>query len=263
MRREGSLPLLGKRIVVTRPGPQAQGLIDRLTAAGATAVHLPVVRIVPPGDREALLRAAKGASGYDWIVFPSANAVDALLRARDELGLGLDGLAAARVAAVGAATAEAAAAWGLKADLVPGEFVSESLIDALHAQGVEGKRVLIPRSEEGREILVDGLRAAGARVDAVAAYRTEEAPLAAGAVRAALQGGIDGLTFASPSAVKAFRKVVERAGLPWPPAAPAFCIGPVTAEEAERQGVDVAGIAHPHTSEGLLQAVLSHFGKGG
>lgn len=262
MTEEGS-PLAGRRVVVTRPRAQAQGLVDGLKAAGAHPVLLPVVRIAPPKERKALMDAAREAAEYDWIVFTSANSVEALLRSRNELGLPLSGLAKVKVAAVGASTAEVAGRWGVRVDLLPEEFASDSLVEALAREGIRGMRVLIPRSEQGRAPLAAGLRAAGAEVNEVVAYRTVEAPLESGAVRRALGGGVDALTFTSPSTVKAFRSVHERAGLPWPPSAPAFCIGHVTGEEAEHQGLRVAGIARPYTVAGLLQAVVSHFRNGG
>lgn len=260
---EGRKPLAGKRIVVTRPSVQALSLERALAGAGAAVVLLPVIRIAPPRDSAALRRAAAGAAAYDWIAFTSINSVAALRRAREELGLGLRGLSGVMVAAVGEATAEAAAAWGLRAALVPAEFTSEALARALVKRGIAGQRVLIPRSEQGRTYLADALRAAGAEVDEVAAYRTEEAPLPPGALRAAFEGRADALAFASPSAVKALGRACARAGLPWPWSAPAICIGPVTAQEARRQGLAVAAVARPHTAAGLFEAIATHFGKGG
>lgn len=255
--------MVGKRVVVTRPAAQSGSLERALARAGAVAIRLPVIRVAPPRDPRALHRAAGCAAAYDWIAFTSANSVDAFMRARQELGLDLRGLGGVKVAAVGQATAEAAAAWDLRADLVPGEFTGEALAQALVKEGISGRRVLIPRSEQGRVSLAEALRAAGAEVDEVAAYRIEEAPLPPPEVREALEGGVDALTFASPSAVKGFRRASEGAGFPWPWSAPAFCIGPVTAEEARRQGLAVAAIARPHTAAGLFEAIATHFGKGG
>lgn len=257
------LPLAGRRIVVTRPRAQAGRLVDGLRAAGAEPVLLPVVRIAPPTHPAALMAAAQEAAEYDWIVFTSVNSVEALLGSRRELGLHPGELEQVKVAAIGVPTAEAAAAWGVGVDLVPGEFASGALVEALEREGLRGLRVLIPRSEQGRAPLAAALRAAGAEVNEVKAYQTKEAPLEPDRVREALAGGVDGLTFTSPSTVTGFRSAHGRAGLRWPPSAPAFCIGRVTGEAAERQGLRVAGIARPHTVEGLLEAVTSHFRNGG
>ena len=74
-------PLFGKRVLVTRPRDQAAELVDRLTALGAEAIEAPMIRIAPPEDPDPLLRAAASVDTFDWIVFTSANAVDAFMTA--------------------------------------------------------------------------------------------------------------------------------------------------------------------------------------
>ena len=133
-------PLFGKRVVVTRARDQASGLKSRLLDLGAAVVELPTIVIDDPIDGgDALRRAAHQASSYDWIVLTSANGADRLLRclhdARD--------LGGVRVAAIGPGTAEVLAKANIRADLVPGHYIAESLLDEFPAPGPNGGRVLL------------------------------------------------------------------------------------------------------------------------
>jgi uroporphyrinogen III methyltransferase/synthase len=248
-------PLAGRRIVVTRARAQASDLVGRLTALGADVVCAPVIRIEPAADLAPLRRALAALSTYDWIVFTSANAV-AIACAEPAAYRG------AHVAAIGPATAAALEREGIAVELVPAQHVAEALAAALVARGVTGKRVLVPAAERARPVLSDTLRAAGAVVDVVAVYRTvAEAGDAATLARDLAAGGIDAVTFTASSTVEHFAALVGGAA--------ATCgrfraavIGPVTAATARELGVAAGGLieADPSTAEGLITALLRHFG---
>ena len=70
-------PLSGKRIVVTRTRKQASVLSNKLRALGAQVVELPTIRIEPPTDLREFAELVQDAHIYDWIVFTSANGVEA------------------------------------------------------------------------------------------------------------------------------------------------------------------------------------------
>jgi uroporphyrinogen-III synthase len=249
---EQSTPLKGFRIVVTRARGQARELTDRLNTLGATVIELPAIEIVPvptgPLDA-AILRL----DDYDWTVFTSANTVTIFLDRMSTLGVGVDALSQGSVAAIGSATAARLEERGVRVDFIPDAFIAESVVEGMAALGMAGRRVLLPRAEVARETLPDGLRAAGAIVDVVVAYRTKTPDDVDGdVVRSILGEGVDIVTFASPSAA---RNVVSLAGETVSGAA-IVCIGPVTADAAREAGLRVDAIAGEHSIPGLVDAIV-------
>ncbi len=217
-----SLPLEGKRILVTRASEQAGALSERLQAVGAIPVEFPVIRIMPPQDWEPLdsalgklfLADAKNLPYYAWLIFTSANGVNIFCERLLSLGFHTENMLGVRVAAIGPATAAALAHYDIPADLVPGEYIAESVAAALiedtqrREESLEGKRILLPRAAEARQVLVTGLEQAGAIVDEVAAYTTVAAAGDDEQGREVLHllqnGQIDIITFTSSSTVRNF-----------------------------------------------------------
>ena len=238
-------PLFGRRVVVTRARAQSSSLVARLRELGADVVELPTIALVDPDDGGAGLReAAGGLSTYDWVAFTSANAVERFVPLlRDARSFG-----PVRIAAIGTGTASALARHNLAADLVPGRFVAESLLEALLALGDPPGRLLLPRAAGGRDVLPDGLRRRGWVVDVVEAYRTTT-PVPSEELAQAVRGA-DAVTFTSSSTVTGYLAAV---GQRVPPVV--ACIGPVTAATARDAGLEVAVVAEEHTVEGLVRAV--------
>jgi len=238
-------PLFGRRVVVTRARAQSSSLVARLRELGADVVELPTIALVDPDDGGAGLReAAGGLSTYDWVAFTSANAVERFVPLlRDARSFG-----PVRIAAIGTGTASALARHNLAADLVPGRFVAESLLEALLALGDPPGRLLLPRAAGGRDVLPDGLRRRGWVVDVVEAYRTTT-PVPSEELAQAVRGA-DAVTFTSSSTVTGYLAAV---GQHVPPVV--ACIGPVTAATARDAGLEVAVVAEEHTVEGLVRAV--------
>ena len=243
--------LFGKRVVVTRTRQQASALSRALRDAGAEAVEVPVIDVVDPADGGAALRDAVIRLGaYDWIVVTSPNGAARLGRALDDAGLDARGFASARVAAIGPATAAALRPIGVRADLVPEQFVAESLLDAMAAASGPGRALLV-RAEVARDVLPDGLRERGWAVDVVDAYRT--VPTAVDDAQRAAIGGADVITFTSSSTVDRFVEAVGAGAVP-PVVA---CIGPVTADTARGHGLTVDIEAEVHTVPGLVEALVA------
>ena len=129
---------------------------------GAEAIEAPMIRIAPPEDPDPLLRAADDANAFDWIVFTSANAVEAFMPALLDGTRDVRSLKRPRLCCVGTGTAERLARYGIKVDLIPDEFRAEALVMALADTGsLEGQRVLLPRADIGREVIAEGLRDGG------------------------------------------------------------------------------------------------------
>lgn len=251
--------LAGRRIVVTRP-PDDGRLRCLLEAEGAAVLECPAIQIAPPSDYGPLDDALRNLAAYGWIVFTSRNGVAAVIGRMSALGMTPETLARARLAVIGPGTAEALREHGLAAALAPEEFRAEALVEAFARRDVRGVRVLLPRAAVARNVLPDGLRALGAAVDVVAAYRTAPGTPAPGALEAVRTGAIDAVTFTSSSTVRYFlrlagpdaRRILEGVFV--------ACIGPVTAETARDAGLRVGAVASTYTLAGLVDALRGALG---
>ena len=253
-----SLPLAGRRVLVTRATHQAGKLSNALRDLGLEPVEVPVLEIREPENSEALDRALRQLNTYDWLILTSANTVAALKKRARILGISLGGSAepvVPQVAAIGEATAIAAREAGLTVALVPKTYVAESLLDGLAGQ-TEGKRILLARSAIARNVIPDTLRAAGAEVDLWEAYRNFIPDSAPAELRQALTEGIDAATFTSSSSVTHLAEVAKRAGIPFPLAnVPAVSVGPVTSGTLRELDWEPAAEASPSDIPGLASAV--------
>jgi uroporphyrinogen III methyltransferase/synthase len=246
-----SKPLFGRRVVVTRARESASSLAQLLVELGARVTEVPTIRIDPPSDGGAGLDRAvaeMGQAGYEWAVFTSAHAVDALLsRVPDARRL-----AGISLAAVGPATAAALGRYRLTADLVAptGRQEAAGLLEAFPPPSGPG-RVLFPRAAAGRDTLVAGLTEAGWRVDLVEAYRTVH-PDIPERLRAEAAAA-DAICFSASSTVTGFLNACGPDSVP----PVVVCIGPVTAATARLAGLTVAATAAQASVEGLADAVVA------
>jgi uroporphyrinogen-III synthase len=243
--------LVGKRIVVTRAVHQAEELAAPLRELGADVICLPTIAILPPRDTRPLEMAASRIDQYDWIVFSSTNAVSALASY-----LGNETLPSkTSVAAVGSATREAAERLGWRVDLVPDEFVAESLVLAMARESLRNKRVLIPSAAVTRQIVLKALREAGAVVDVVEAYRNDlPAGLESEAARIFSSARKpDWLTVTSSSAVENLVKCIGTDPLQDVRIA---SIGPITSGAVRRQGLSVHAEPAEHTIPAFVEAIV-------
>lgn len=255
--RSAERPLIGKRVVVTRPNIPEDMLTTRLEGLGASVLHWPMFTIQDPEDPVPLRDALGNLDRYDWIVFSSARAVDSvfdfenLLPSRCPENL--------QVAAVGRATANVITARGWPVHLVPDTFSGESLIDLFRERGLpRGLRILFPASAIARETVPEGLRELGVKVDQVIAYEIGPTTLDAEACFADMEGGgIDAITFASPSAVNGLKDLFgsDRFDTLLKETVTAV-IGATTAQALKQYGHTPDAVADPSTLEGLAGAVV-------
>jgi uroporphyrinogen III methyltransferase/synthase len=254
------LPLFGRRVLVTRPRAAAGGLSAALRALGAEPVEIPTVRIAPAADPAALDAALDRLDAYDVLLLASARAVEALAARAAERGVTLE-RPALRVACVGPRTAEAARRHGLPVDLVPERSDGEGLARAV-ARELEprGRRFLLPRSEIGRDALPDALAAAGGTVDAVAAYRTLPEEAGRDDLNARLEtGGLDALTFTSPSTVRNFLAMLRPAAREAAGRCVVAAIGETTAAALREAGLPPQVVPERPEAEALAAALASRF----
>jgi uroporphyrinogen III methyltransferase/synthase len=252
-------PLSGKRIVVTRTRKQAGTLTSQLRALGADVFELPTIRIEPPTDLREFAELVQDAHGYDWIVFTSPNGVEAFFKIFYKLYDDAREIGAAKIAAIGPATAQRVRDFHLHVDLQPEEFVAESIVREFQKQGgVENLRILLARAEKARDVLPRGLSKLGAIVDEGFAYRTvPETRDVTGARRRLLEEGADLITFTSSSTVENFLAL----GLPWPKGMQIASIGPITSKTAIDHGLKIDIEARRHDIDGLVEAIRKFFVK--
>jgi uroporphyrinogen III methyltransferase/synthase len=247
------------RVLVTRGEGQARDVADLLHGRGGVPVLFPTVEIVPAEDPAPLDAAIASLPAFDWLLFSSANGVRHFaLRARRAIDAGLP--PRLRIGSVGPGTTRAASDEGMTVFLEAGTHTAEGLVEALSHEGVDGKRILVPRAAEGREALVEGLSALGAVVSAPVAYRTGPAEKDEAVAAAILADPPDVCTFASPSAFRNFfdlmgddaaRSVLSRSLI--------AVIGEVTARAVENRRMRVDIMPSRYTIPGMLDAIEDHF----
>ena len=197
-------PLFGKRVVVTRARDQASGLASLLEDAGAEVLEFPMIEIVQPPSFDSLDHVIDEISSYETIVFSSTNGVEAFFDRLGSSGKDSRALAGLIVAAVGSATAAALQDRGITPDIVPAQFLSVALLPLL-AEDQSGRRTAVVRALEGRNDLIEGLRARGGHVDLAIAYETKASDQFVDSLRERIaEDAIDAITFSSSSTVTNF-----------------------------------------------------------
>lgn len=255
------LPLAGRRILVTRPAAQSRGLCDRLRRLGALPVAAPTIGIASSGPGGSLDRALRNLGRYDWVVVTSPNGARACLARARALRIGARDLDRVRWAAIGPATASALRAGGITVGMTPSRYLTGAIVDEL--RGVAGRRILLPRTDAAPRTLAEALRARGAEVDEVTAYRTVVAPPRLGprVRRLIASRAVDTVLFTSASTVRGLVRLLGDRRHPLRTMTIA-CIGPVTAAAVVEAGMRPDIVADPHTVDGLITALVTAPAKG-
>jgi uroporphyrinogen III methyltransferase/synthase len=239
------------RVLVTRPRAQARDLVAALESWGARAVLFPTVEILAPRDSGPLDRAIVQLADYQWLVFTSANAVEAVF---DRLGAAPRPLCGPRIAAVGPATAAEIRRRGGRVDFVPSEFLSARLGEEL--PDVDGQRILVPQGDQAGPDLVNALIKRRGRVQVVEAYRTAPPEQPDPRDLADLAVGVDAVVFTSGSAVRHLFALLGNEGAHLAlKGAVIACIGPVTAGVARALGLEVHVEPLEHTVPAVAEAL--------
>jgi uroporphyrinogen-III synthase len=262
------LPLAGLRILVGRARHQASALSSGLRELGAVVVEIPFIEIRKPRSYEPLDSALKRLSEYDWLILTSVNGVDAVWERLRKLRLTRNHLKHLKVAAIGPATRKAIEKRGIKVDVVPEEYVAESVVESLRDQ-VERKRVLLARARVARDVIPRELRKLGAKVDVVEAYETVIPKSSRMRLRIILKDSKRRphvITFTSSSTVRNFVALLGEnlwRGRPRPQKASVVegillaSIGPVTSSTLCELGLPVDLEAKEYTIPGLIKAIAS------
>jgi uroporphyrinogen III methyltransferase/synthase len=255
------LPLFQTRIVVTRAREQAGRLSEMLREQGAYVIELPTIEIQPPEDWGPLDAAIAELESYDWVLFTSANGVRFFIERLDASGKDLRRLRG-KVCAIGPATAERLRSLHIKVDLMPEEYVAESVLNAFESQDLAGKRILLPRAKVARDVIPVELTNRGAVVNVVPAYQTV-APQESANLAAEIFGSDSKphwVTFTSSSTAANFARLcpVERLS-----GVKIASIGPVTSQTIRGLGLQVDLEPERYTMEGLVEALVRRHRKKG
>ncbi len=250
-------PLFGKKIVVTRARAQASDLAEGLAALGATVFEFPTIRIDFTRDEKFAAAIYQLAAGhFDWVVLTSVNGVDALFaelarQSHDARSF------KAKAAAIGSATAGALMKRGIVADLIPPEYVAESIVESLQKLGaIAGQKFLLARADIARSELPEGLKKLGGQVTEVEAYKTIlETEGQEDALAALDSSQIDAVTFTSASTARNFAAILgpDRLKKILSGQTKFFSIGPITSKAMSDSGIPISAEAKVHDIPGLIQ----------
>lgn len=259
-------PLAGLRILVGRARHQAGALSSRLRKLGAQVVEIPFIEIRRPRSYKPLDSTLKNLHQYDWLILTSVNGVEALWERLRKLHLTKRHLTHLKIAAIGPATRKAIEKRGIKVNVVPEEYVAESVVKSLRKQ-IAGKRVLLARAKVARDVIPRELRQLGAQVDVVEAYETVIPQSSRTRLRNILKDPKrrpDVITFTSSSTVRNFVALLGKNvwyGRPRTRKASPIdgirmaSIGPVTSSTLRALGLPVDIAAKQYTIPGLIKAI--------
>jgi uroporphyrinogen III methyltransferase/synthase len=255
-------PLFGKKVLVTRSRLQASLLREKLEQLGAIVREFPTIDIRPVSDLAQLDAAIMAIESFGWLIFTSVNGVSIFFERLFQLGRDVRALSQTKLAVIGAETRDQLRAFGLQADLMPERFTSEKLVEALTAgePDFSGRKVLLPTSEIGRDIIAQELTRRGAEAVVVPIYQNLRPEYSAKQIDAAFGDGLDLVTFTSSSTVTNLVEILTRQDRKeYLPQIKAASIGPVTSETARQHQLSLALEAEVSTIEGLVAAILNHF----
>lgn len=260
--RSGPKPLAGLRIVVGRARHQAGALSSGLRELGADVMEIPFIEIRKPRSYRPLDSALKNLHEYDWFILTSVNGVEAVWERLRKLHVAKKQLAHVQIAAIGPATKKAIEKRGARVDVVPNEYVAESVVARLYDR-IAGRRVLLARAKVARDVIPRELRKLGAKVDVVEAYETVIPRASRARLRAVLKNPKRRprvITFTSSSTVRNFLALLAEHG----PDTRAYIagvkfasIGPVTSSTLREFGLPVDIEAREYTIPGLIDAILA------
>jgi uroporphyrinogen III methyltransferase / synthase len=255
-----TLPLFGKNVVITRPEEQSEGFRELLLEQGANPIPIPVIKTFPPESWDLLDIAINRLDSYYGLIFTSVNGVRYFIERLHFLDKDIRELKGVRLYAIGPKTAKAVKDLGIKVDVVPENYVAESLLESIGKEPLDGKRFLLPRATVARETLPDELRNKGAEIDVAPAYQTLPPQEVDSEILEKIKAGeIDVITFTASSTVDNFVSLVGHNSLSALKDVVIACIGPITAKTAEKHGLTPTVIPEKYTVESLVLALENYY----
>ncbi len=255
------MTLSGKRVLITRSVEQAAELAALVRRAGGTPLLFPTIRLVPPEECGPMDREIARLSSFDWIVFSSANAARFFCERASRLGL-VSWPGSVHVASVGPGTTRELASYGIPAHITATRHTAEGLFEELRPAGIAGKRFLLPRAEEGREVLLEAIAGEGGEVVSVVAYRNGLAERDDDVAAEIGAHPPDVCTFASPSAFRnLFALLGEENARQMLSKSRIAVIGEVTARAVQRRDFRVDIVPETYTLKAMVDAIDAFFAE--
>jgi uroporphyrinogen III methyltransferase/synthase len=256
--KEGeTLPLAGKRILLTRARNQVKEFSRLLESYGAEVIVFPTIELAPPGDWHPLDQAIERLDTYDWVIFTSVNGVRSFTQRLQEKGKEIAALGGGEICAIGPRTQGELEKMGITVSFRPLEYRAEGVAEGLITLGIQGKKILLPRARGARKILPEALQEAGAVIDEVEAYQAVMPAKGKDSLEEILLKGIDVITFTSSSTVNNFMELLsDKTAMNGVTVA---VIGPVTGETAKNYGLEPTITPSEYTIPALVEAIVRYF----
>jgi len=242
-----------KKVVITRAIEQADEIVKLFKEKEAEVILFPTIKIRPIFS-EQILKAVESLGGYEWVIFTSANGVRYFVAQIKKAGISTSVFSQVKICAIGPATASALKSFSLKPHIVPSKFIAEEVLKILKNEDIKGKRILIPRAKEARDVLPKGLQEEGALVDVVAVYETIQAEPDKKSLSQLEEAHI--FTFTSPSTVKGFFGILgEKKAKEVLLSSIVASIGPITTSALRSFGIENIIEAKEYTVYGIVKAL--------
>ncbi len=249
-------PLFGKTILVTRTKEQSGKLSVKLRDLGANVIEIPAIEIVPPDSWEDVDRSINEIGKYDYVIFTSTNGVKYFFERLRELKKDIRVLNGLKICAIGSATKEAIEELGLIVEIVPHEYVAESVIEKLKQYEIKGKRFLLPRAKVARDLIPESIKQLGGYIDVVTVYQTVKPDTSKKSIEEVFEKDmIDIITFTSSSTVKNFFDLLGDVKIS--SKVKFASIGPVTSKTLRSFGIQPSCEAKVYNIDGLVDAIIN------
>lgn len=244
-----------KKVLITRALDQAGDFAALLEERGFIPLTFPTIEFAPPEDTEKVTKTLRNISSFDWILLTSSNGVRFFVECLNKVGDPAQLLKTIKICAVGPKTAETVKKFGLTTDLIPDNYQAEGVLDAFARIGIDGNKILFPRAEEGRDILPDGLKELGAKLELLPVYRTVKPEAKEEKLKYILEKGVDIITFTSGSTVRNFISILGESNRALLNGVKVACISEVTAKIAEKEGIKTDVLPAENTTLSLAEAI--------
>jgi uroporphyrinogen III methyltransferase / synthase len=260
-------PLLNKTVLAACSSKKMSDLTAGLEALGGTVVSLVVIEAKEIDDKSALDEALLSLGNYSWIIFTSAYGVVFFAKRFEELNIRQNRKVGPKICAVGPATAKALKDCGFDTALLPEHYMAEGVIQALDRncgglRRLAGKRILLPRALEARDVLPKALVEAGAQVDVVACYETVRTEMDETTIRQLHGVAPDLIVFTSSSTIKNLIAILgQEYGKKLLLNSSVAVLGPITAKTAEFFGKHPEIVPKENTVASLLDAIREYYGS--